>query len=188
MGARKVRFAWVALISTLCAGAALAEDAAMPTYTGKGSINQAINGDTGAIFDLGDGIVMTFPKGLPVGRSRLVTLKKATKKIAPAQVQKGFVPLATAVDFSTPISAGGGSPMEIAVASKNDPRKVGSKLVLAMEVATICNAENKSTKMKNGLCSGWEFVDAEYDGTGKRLVAKLASTGGFRMTFGLLPQ
>jgi hypothetical protein len=42
--------------------------------------------------------------------------------------------------------------------------------------------------MKNGLCSGWEFVDADYDGTGRRLVAKLTSTGGARMTFGLLPQ
>lgn len=187
MASRNVRFACVALISAIC-GSALAEDAAMPTFTGNGSVNQAINTDTGAVFDLGGGITMTFPKGLPVGRSRLVTLKKATKKIAPAQVQKGFVPLGTALDFSTPISAGGGAPMEVAVAVKNDPRKAGTKLVLAMEVGTLCNAENKSTKMKNGLCSGWEFVDAEYDGTGRRLVAKLASTGGFRLTFGLLPQ
>jgi hypothetical protein len=187
MASRNARFACVALISAVCGSAALAQDGAMPTFTGNGSVNQAINTDTGAIFDLGSGITMTFPKGLPVGRSRLVTLKKATKKIAPAQVQKGFVPLGTALDFSTPIAAGG-SPMEVAVAVKNDPRKVGTKLVLAMEVGTLCNAENKSTKMKNGLCSGWEFVDAEYDGTGRRLVAKLASTGGFRMTFGLLPQ
>jgi hypothetical protein len=78
--------------------------------------------------------------------------------------------------------------MEVAVAVKNDPRKAGTKLVLAMEVGTLCNAENKSTKMKNGLCSGWEFTDAEYDSAGRRLVAKLSSTGGFRMTFGLLPQ
>lgn len=187
MASRNARFACVALISAVCGSAALAQDAAMPTFTGNGSVNQAINTDTGAVFDLGSGITMVFPKGLPVGRSRLVTLKKATKKIAPAQVQKGFVPLGTALDFSTPIAAGG-SPMEVAVAVKNDPRKAGMKLVLAMEVGTLCNAENKSTKMKNGLCSGWEFVDAEYDGAGRRLVAKLASTGGFRMTFGLLPQ
>jgi hypothetical protein len=188
MASRNVRFAWVALFSAVCASAALAEDVAMPTFTGKGSITQAINTDTGALFDLGSGITMTFPKGLPVGRSRLVTLKKATKKIAPAQVQKGFVPLGAELDFSTPISAGGGNPMEVAVVAAKDPRKVGTKLVLAMEVGTLCNATNKSTKMKNGLCSGWEFVDAEYDGTGKRLVANLTSTGGARMVFGLLPQ
>jgi hypothetical protein len=188
MAARTVRFTCLALISAVCGSAALAEDVAMPTFTGKGSITQAINTDTGALFDLGTGITMTFPKGLPVGRSRLVTLKKATKKIAPAQVQKGFVPLATPLDFSTPISAGGGSPMEVAMAVKNDPRKVGTKLVLAMEIGTLCNDTNKSTKMKNGLCSGWELVDAEYDGTGRRLVAQLTSTGGARMTFGLVPQ
>ena len=86
------------------------------------------------------------------------------------------------------IGFGGGSPMEVAIAVKNDPRKVGQKLVLAMEVGTLCNAENKSSKLKNGLCSGWELVDADYDGTGRRLVAKLQSTGGLRMTFGLVPQ
>jgi hypothetical protein len=188
MASRNARFAWVALISAVCGSGALAEDAAMPTFTGKGSITQAINTDTGALFDLGSGVTMTFPKGLPVGRSRLVTLKKATKKIVPAQVQKGFVPLGTELDFSTPISAGGGNPMEVAAVVTKDPRKVGTKLVLAMEVGTLCNDTNKSTKMKNGLCSGWEFVDAEYDGTGKRLVAKLTSTGGARMVFGLLPQ
>lgn len=188
MPAQNVRFAWVVLSLAVCGSAALAEDVAMPTFTGNGSITQAINTDTGALFDLGAGITMTFPKGLPVGRSRLVTLKKATKKIAPAQVQKGFVPLGTALEFSTPISAGGGSPMEVAVAVKNDPRKPATKLVLAMEIGTLCNDTNKSTKMKNGLCSGWEIVDAEYDGTGRRLVAKLTSTGGARMTFGLVPE
>lgn len=188
MASRNVRFAGLAVFGALICHVALAQDAAMPTFTGKGSITQAINTDTGAVLDIGTGLTMMFPKGLPVGRSRLVTFKKATKKIAPAQVQKGFVPLGTALDFGTPISAGGGSPMEVAVAVKNDPRKVGTKLVLAMEVGTLCNDTNKSTKGKNGLCSGWEFVDADYDSTGRRLVAKLQSTGGLRMVFGLLPQ
>src|SRR5262245_25568443 len=111
----RIRFASVALILALLCHGALAQEAAggMPTYTGKGSITQALNTDTGAVLDIGTGITMLFPKGLPVGRSRLVTLKKATKKIAPAQVQKGFAPLGTPLDFSTPISAGGGSPMEV---------------------------------------------------------------------------
>lgn len=195
MAARnRLRFALVLLLSALFCHAAFAQDApeggggGIPTFTGKGTVTQALNTDTGAIFDLGGGITMMFPKGLPVGRSRLVTLKKATKKIAPAQVGKGFSPLGTALDFSTPISAGGGSPMEVAVAVKNDPRKAGTKLVLAMEVGTLCNDTNKSAKLKGGLCSGWEFVDASYDGTGRRLVAKLQSTGGLRMTFGLMPE
>lgn len=183
-----MRGAWLVLVSALLGHAALAEDAAMPTFTGKGSVTQAINTDTGALFDLGNGVTMTFPKGLPVGRSRLVTLKKASKAVNAAQVQKGFAPLGMALDFSTPISAGGGDPMTVAQAMKSDPRKAGKKLVLAMEVGTLCNDANKSTKMKSGLCSGWEFVDAQFDDAGKRVVAKLQSTGGLRMVFGLLPE
>ena len=187
MAARNVRFGWVALVSAVLCQVAVAEDAALPTFTGKGSVTQAINTDTGALLDIGTGITMLFPKGLPVGRSRLVTFKKATKKINAAQVQKGFSPLGAPLDFNMPISAGGAPPMEVAIAVKNDPRKVGMKLVLAMEVGTLCNDQNKSTKLKNGLCSGWEIVEADYDGTGRRLVAKLQSTGGLRMTFGLVP-
>ena len=189
MSARnRIRLGGAALISALFCHAALAQDSGIPTFTGNGSVTQAINTDTGAVLDIGAGITMLFPKGIPVGRSRLVTLKKATKKIAPAQVQKGFSPLGTALDFSTPISAGGGKPIEVAVAVKNDPRKGGMKLVLAMEVGTLCNETNKSAKLKGGLCSGWELVDAEYDGAGRRLVAKVQSTGGMRMTFGLVPE
>ena len=189
MAARNsLRGGCLVLLSALLCQAALAQEGAMPTFTGKGSVTQAINTDTGALFDLGNGVTMVFPKGLPVGRSRLVTLKKASKAVNANLVQKGFAPLGMALDFSTPISAGGGDPMQVAVAVKADPRKAGKKLVLAMEIGTLCNDANKSTKMKNGLCSGWEFVDADYDATGKRLVAKLQSTGGMRMVFGLLPE
>jgi hypothetical protein len=186
--AQRTRLFWTALILVALNQAALAQEGGgLPTFTGNGSITQALNTDTGALFDLGSGITMMFPKGLPVGRSRLVTLKKSTKRPNANQITKGFAPLGTPVEFSTPIAAGGGSPMEFAVAVKNDPRKPGQRLVLAMEIGTLCNDTNKSTKMKNGLCAGWEFHDAEYDGTGRRLVAKLQSTGGMRMVFGLMP-
>jgi len=183
---KRTRF-WAALgICVALTHVALAQDSGPPTFAGNGTVTQALNTDTGALFDLGSGITMLFPKGLPVGRSRLVTLKKAAKKPTGAQVHKGFSPLGTPVDFSTPIAAGGGKPMVFAVAVKNDPRKAGQRLVLAMEVGTLCNDDNKKFKLKNGLCSGWELIDAEYDGTGRRLVAELQSTGGLRMVFGLV--
>lgn len=187
--AQRTRLFSIAFSLVALGQAALAQEGGgLPTFTGNGSVTQALNTDTGALFDLGSGITMKFPKGLPVGRSRLVTLKKAAKRPSPAQIKKGFAPLGTPVEFSTPIAAGGGDPMELAVGVKNDPRKPGQRLVLAMEIGTLCNDTNKSTKMKNGLCSGWEFYDAEYDGTGRRLVAKLQSTGGLRMVFGLMPE
>jgi hypothetical protein len=173
-----------ALIVMASATLVRAEDAGLPRFTGKGSVTQAIDGEQGAILDIGSGITMTFPKGLPVGRSRLVTLKKAAKKPSPAQVQKGFTPISTPVDFSTPISAGS-APIVLTIAQKTDPRKKSERLVLAVEVGTLCNDQNKSTKQKNGLCSGWELVDAEYDGS-QGLVARLQSTGGMRLVFGLV--
>jgi hypothetical protein len=161
-------------------------DDEMPKFSGTGSVTQAINGDLGAILDIGAGITMTFPKGIPVGRSRLVTFKKASKRPSGNEVQKGFAPIGIPVDFGTPVSAGS-APIELSEALKSDPRKKSERLVLAMEVGTLCNAENKATKQKNGLCSGWELVDAEYESAGQRLVAKLQSTGGMRLVFGLLP-
>jgi hypothetical protein len=158
----------------------------MPRYTGKGSITQAINGDVGAILDIGGGVTMTFPKGIPVGRSRLVTMKSAAKPNGP-QVHKGFAPLGTAVEFNTPVSAGR-APIVVAQALKKDPSKKGSRIVLAMEVGTLCNDDNKKYKLKNGLCSGWEILEASYDAAGAQLIAKLQSTGGLRLVFGLLAE
>jgi hypothetical protein len=180
---------WVVIVTALAPAVGAEDtDTGSPTFTGKGSITQAIDGEKGAIFDIGSGITMTFPKGLPVGRSRLVTLKKAAKKPSGAQVQKGFTPIGTAVDFSTPIAAGS-APMVLAMSQKSDPRKKSSeRLVLAMEIGTLCNDQNKSTKQKNGLCSGWELVDADYESAGQRLVARLQSTGGLRLVFGLMSE
>ncbi|MET0390891.1 MAG: hypothetical protein ABW321_33265 [Polyangiales bacterium] len=174
-----------ALALTLSATAAFADE--IPRFTGAGTVTQSVNGDLGAILDIGGGVTLTLPKGIPVGRSRLVTFKKAAKAPAAAQVQKGFTPLGTAVEFSIPISAGS-APIVFAVPLKADPRKGKGKLVLAMEVGTLCNEQNKATKGKNGLCSGWEIVDAEYESAAQQLVARLQSTGGLRLVFGLVSE
>jgi hypothetical protein len=185
----------VALTLSLAAAPAFADEGdeaaakkgdEMPRFTGNGSITQAINGDVGAILDVGGGQVMIFPKGIPVGRSRLVTLKKAPSPKG-SQVQKNFTPIGGALDFNTPVSAGS-SPIVVTQALKKDPNKKGARLVLAMEVGTLCNDENKKFKLKNGLCSGWEILDASYDAAGAQLIAKLQSTGGQRLVFGLITE
>jgi hypothetical protein len=159
---------------------------AMPTYTGKGKVTEAINGDTGAVFDIGGGITMTFPKGLPVGRSRLVTLQKAGKLPGKLAHPK-FQPVGPSLDFSGAFNTNR-APIVLAMTSKKDPIKRGMKLVVAMEVGTFCEGPNKAHKLKGGLCSGIELQDAEYDSAGQRLVANLRSTGGLRLQFGLVPE
>jgi len=188
MGTRSFRRSGRSLVVGLwlMSSQALAEDE-MPRFTGNGAVTQAINGEVGAILDIGGGVTMTFPKGIPVGRSRLVTFKKAAKKPTGAQVQKGFTPLGAPLEFSVPVSAGD-TQIVVSTPMKADPRKKSERLVLAMEIGTICTDENKSTKGKNGLCSGWELVDAEYETAAQQLVAKLSSTGGMRMVFGIVAQ
>jgi hypothetical protein len=159
----------------------------MPTFTGKGKVTEAINGDTGAVFDIGGGVTMTFPKGLPVGRSRLVTLQKAKGGALPGKLANPkFQPLGPALEFTGAFNTGR-APIVLALASKKDPVKRGMKLVVAMEVGTFCEGPNKAHKLKGGLCSGIEFQDAEYDNAGQRVVANLRSTGGLRLQFGLVP-
>ena len=163
-------------------------DGAMPTITGKGKVTDTVNGDTGAIFDIGGGVTMLFPKGLPVGRSRLVTLQKARGRLPTQLAHPKFKALGPALEFTGAFNAAR-SPIVLAVAMKRDPAKAGMKLVLAMEVGTFCDGPNKAYKLKSGgLCSGFDLVPAEYDAQGKRLLANLRTTGGLRMQFGLVPE
>lgn len=161
--------------------------AAMPTFSGKGKVNQAINGDTGAIFDIGGGVTMTFPKGLPVGRSRLVTLQKGKGSFPGKLVGPKWKGIGPVLDFSGTFTTSR-QPIVLAVASKKDPVSKGMRLVVAMEVGTFCEGDHKAHKLAGGLCSGFELHDAEYDAEGGRIVAKLRSTGGHRMQFGLVAE
>ena len=161
------------------------EGSEMPTFTGKGKVNQAINGDLGAVFDIGGGVTMSFPKGLPVGRSRLVTLQKGKGALPGKLVAPKWKPLGPVLDFSGSFTTSR-KPIVLAVAAKKDPVARGMRLVVAMEVGTFCEGEAKAHKLAGGLCSGFELHDAEYDADGKRMVAKLRSTGGHRLQFGLV--
>ena len=164
-----------------------APGAEMPTFSGKGKVNQAINGDLGAIFDIGGGVSMTFPKGLPVGRSRLVTLQKGKGSFPGKLVGPKWRGVGPVLDFSGTFTTSR-QPIVLAVPSKKDPTTKGMRLVVAMEVGTFCEGESKGHKLAGGLCSGFELHDAEHDPEGGRLVAKLRSTGGHRMQFGLVAE
>jgi len=189
------RFALILMLSLLLGVVALAEGpisageketpTSMPTFTGKGKITEAINGKVGAVFDMGGGVTMTFPKGLPVGESRLVTLQKG--KALPAKlVHAKFRGAGPVLDFNGAFTTNR-SPIVLAINTAKDPGGAKQKVVLAMEIGTFCDDSNKGHKLKGGLCSGFELHDAEYDDARKQLVANLASTGGMRMQFGVVP-
>jgi len=180
----------LSLIAYLAAAplAAQEEPAAggMPTYTGKGKVSEPLDTDKGAVFDIGGGITMLFPKGLPVGHSRLVTLEKGKKKPGGDQVKPGFKAEGPVLEFNGALSTSR-EPIVLAMTMKKEPSKPGHRFVLAMEVGGFCEEHNKQYKLKSGLCSDWQIIDADYDEAGKRVVARLNSTGGLRMQFGYLP-
>jgi hypothetical protein len=160
----------------------------MQTYSGKGKVTKAVDSDVGAIFDIGGGITLLFPKGLPVGHSRLMTLKFGGKRPAPSQIHKKFKPQGKTLSLDAALNAGR-TPLVLAMSAKKAPRKPGYKLVLAVEEAGFCDDANKRYKIgKSGLCSTWRTVDTEYDSMGERVVAKLYSTGGLRLQFGWIPE
>lgn len=157
----------------------------MPTFTGKGKLTEAINGKVGAVFDIGAGVTMTFPKGLPVGESRLVTLQKG-KALPGKLVHAKWKGVGPVLDFNGAFTTAR-QPIVLAINNPKDPSNAKLKLVIAMEIGTFCDGPNKAHKVKGGLCSGFELHEAEYDDSSKQLIAKLASTGGMRMQFGLVP-
>lgn len=160
---------------------------AIPTYTGKGKVTEAVSTKTGAIFDIGGGITMTFPRGLPVGESRLVTLKTTTDKPAPAQIAPRFQRVGATLHFNGALNTAR-APIVLGLVSKKTPEKSGYKLVLAIEEAGLCTKEGKGSKLGHGLCSTWRTMDVRYDSEEGKIVAHLASTGGYRLQFGLVPQ
>ena len=159
----------------------------MPTHTGKGKVTQAVDTDKGAVFDIGGGVTILFPKGLPVGHSRVITLKFGGKRPAPSQIHKKFKPHGKTLLLDAALNARR-TPLVLAMSVKKEPMKKGYKLVLAVEEAGFCEPKNKKYKIgKSGLCSTWRTIDAEYDSAQKRVVAELESTGGLRLQLGWIP-
>jgi len=158
----------------------------IPIFSGKGSVTEAVDSKKGAVFDIGGGVKLLLPKGIPVGSSRLVTLKTAKNPPAPSQVQKGFKRHGKTLLFDGALNTAD-KPMVLSLQMKNPPNKRGQKFVLAMEQAGLCNDGNKKFKLKSGLCSTWETIETKYDKVGKRVLVILSYTGGLRMQFGWVP-
>lgn len=177
---------WVLVGLCTSVSFALAQEGGAPgAFSGKGSVTQPLDSDKSTTFDIGGGVTMTFPRGLPVGHSRLVTLKKSNKRVKPSQIHEKFKAIGNILEFDGALNTAG-KPILLSLEMKRDPSKPGQKLVIAVEIATFCEAHNKAFKLSNGLCSGWELQEAEY--VGGRIIGKLRSTGGMRLQFGLVPE
>jgi hypothetical protein len=145
-------------------------------------------GDCGQLsaqaLDIGKGATLYLPPGLPIGDSRLLTFQMASKNVTPSQVHAKFDRKGPTLQFDGALAAKG-NPIIVRLRTAPVPVKPNQRLVLAMELAGLCNDKNKAFKLGNGLCSTWELVDAVY--ANGELTARLESTGGMRLQFGVVP-
>jgi len=161
---------WVLVGLFVASSAALAD--AMPTFKGKGKVTDAIDGDKGAIFDIGGGVTMMFPRGIPVGHSRLVTLQKSRKRPPFSLIHAKFKPLGSALQFDGALNTAG-KPIVLSMPMKKDPTRAGTKLVLAMEIATFCEGANKKHKTDKRSMSLSQEAKGDIEGKRRRTLGFL---------------
>lgn len=183
---RGVGAAWLALAGMLAAGTLAAQSgegsAGTPHHQGRGKVTEAV-GQKGAILDIGQGITLHLPPGLPIGSSRVLTFRKAKRNVRPPI--EGFSRVGPTLRFDGALSARS-NPITLSIRTSKVRPKPKHRLVLAVEQAGLCTEENKQHKLPNGLCSTWETAAASHDGTG--LTAELETTGGYRLQFGWMPE
>ncbi len=156
-----------------------------PTYSGDREVSELVDADIGAVFELGSGFMMTFPKGIDV--SGVYTLKTTRDRPKSSQIHSDFARHGSTLFFDGALSAST-DPIVVGFSLQREPRRAGLKFVLAVEKEGECEGANAKYELESGMCSHWMVVDTEYDDAAKYMVAKLKNTGGFRLQFGWMPE
>jgi hypothetical protein len=156
-----------------------------PTFAGRDSATGPI-GQLGATLELGSGFRVFFPPRLPIGNSRLLTLRTERRAPRPADIARGFIRQGPAVLFDGAINASR-TPLEVSLRVRRLSPRRNMKLVLANEQAGLCTDTNRHLRLSSGLCSTWALIDAQHDAAGGRIVAPLGTPGGMHLVFGWVP-
>lgn len=154
-------------------------------HAGKHSATAAV-GQKGARFTLANGWSLLLPAGLPIGDSRLLTLKVARRRAKGKEVAAGFVPIGPTVNFDGAINATDAPLLALYRAKRFRPRK-RHRLVLASEYGGFCDGERPGRKLPGGLCAAWRLLDAELDREAGVVRARVELPGGHRLQFGSVP-
>ena len=156
-----------------------------PTYSGDRQVSELVDSEVGAVFELGSGFMMTFPKGIDV--SGVFTLKTTRDRPKSSQIHADFTRHGSTLFFDGALSATS-DPIVVGFSLQREPHRPGLKFVLAVEVEGECEGANAKYELESGMCSHWTLVDTEYDDALRCMVAKLKNTGGFRLQFGWMPE
>lgn len=156
-----------------------------PQITGRDRATGTV-GQAGAEFVLANGATLLLPSGLPIGNSRTLTFATAGRAPRPASVAPGFVRQGGVYAFDGAINAET-APLVMSVTVRNLAAKPNHDLVIAVEQATICDAQHRERIEGGQLCSGWVLSPATYDAGVKKISAEVGAPGGFRLMFGWVP-
>jgi len=162
---------------------AAAEESGPETVRGR---NEAVGFLTprGMVFELAQGARLEVPANLPVGASRRTVFKIVRQRPRNQDVAEGFRRFGEVLSFDAAIDATR-APVQVSVRARRSPARDGERLVLAMEQAAMCNAQNTERLGGSGLCSSWVLIDARHEG--ERIVAETTTPGGYRLVFGTVP-
>jgi hypothetical protein len=160
-----------------------------PTRTGARDATAAV-GQDGMTFELHSKARLVVPPHLPIGSARRMTFAESRDRFVPSEVHTAtpgstFTRIGPVLSFDGTINATT-APVVVSIAQPRDPSRAGQRLVLAMEQATICQEGMSHVPGSTSLCSGWDFLDAHYDASARRLSAEMRTPGGYRIVFGNL--
>ena len=182
--------AWVALAAsaqddTEEAEGGAATDTGPPRTTGRSEATAAV-GQAGMTFELHNKARIVIPPRLPIGSSRRMRFAESRTRPTPAEIAPGFTRIGPVLSFDGAINATS-DPVVVSIRQPADPARRGTRLVIAMEQATVCGEGSRPLEGVTGLCSGWELIDAEWSASEGRLMARLRTPGGHRLVFGTVP-
>lgn len=156
-----------------------------PVFTGRDRASGQAGNALGATFELGNGAKLILPSGNRISSAQTFNFSTSRTPFRPRDVVEGFVRQGAVLAFDGQIDASR-APVELSIRQRTLTARPNMKLVLAMEIAGICNATH-TVHLGGPLCSHWRTLDARHDAATGRIVAQLPAPGGYRLVFGWIP-
>jgi hypothetical protein len=156
-----------------------------PVYRGRDRATGQASNALGATYELGNGAKLVLPAGNRISSSQTFTFSVSRAAPRPSEVAAGFVRQGPVLAFDGQIDASR-APVELSLKQRGLRMRPGMKVVLAMEIAGICDATH-TTRLGGPLCSHWRLLDAQLDMAAGRIVAQIPSPGGRHLVFGFVP-
>jgi hypothetical protein len=156
-----------------------------PKYTGRDRASGQASGALGASYELGNGARLVIPAGNRISSSQTFTFSQARETPRPQEIAEGFVRQGPVLRFDGQIDATA-APVQVSIRQRTLTARPGMRLVLAMEVAGLCDAAHPQ-RIAGPLCSHWRLLDARHVASEGRISASLPAPGGYRLVFGWVP-